>query len=349
MTAYNFATITADQALAIQVGDYLTLDGGPAARAVVRYLPADAGQPERIELTFGERTVVFGQNLAALTLRGALDVTDGSRLMIGDDDRQSTGGTSGHDALYGGAGHDVVHALAGDDRIQGNAGNDTLYGEGGADTISGGQGDDYIELGAPGEARGGWVHGNKGDDHIEGGLGADTLLGGHGDDVIHGNGGADYISGDLGNDVLQSGPGTAGATLSGGVGADTLIDASTGSDVLYGGEGHDLFEFQANRPPAAGVDAEIRDWETGDALRFLPQVQTFAASFAYKELVAADYASALDLANQAITAGTASHVAVQVGADVYVFADTGSPGDGADAAILLVGRSLTDIGAANFI
>ena len=41
-------------------------------------------------------------------------------------------------------------------------------------------------------------------------------------------------------------------------------------------------------------------------------------------------------------------MSAQVGANVFVFADLGDPADGADVAIMLVGRTLADIGLGNF-
>src|SRR5262249_20528308 len=118
MPAYAFETITPAQALNIQVGDYLTLASRPASRAVALYLAAAADQPERIELTIDGRTVVCGQNLSGLTLRGAFEIADGSRVVIGDEDRQTTGGSPLGDAIWGGDGHDIIHGMAGDDRVQ---------------------------------------------------------------------------------------------------------------------------------------------------------------------------------------------------------------------------------------
>ena len=61
------------------------------------------------------------------------------------------------------------------------------------------------------------------------------------------------------------------------------------------------------------------------------------------------YAQALSIANEHISASGAIYVAAQVGGDVYVFADTGDPQDGADVSILLTGRTLADIGLTNFV
>ncbi len=58
---------------------------------------------------------------------------------------------------------------------------------------------------------------------------------------------------------------------------------------------------------------------------------------------AADYAAALSAANAKIAAGASDYVAVKVGADVIVFADSHHNNGTADAAVVLVGKSLSDI------
>lgn len=382
MSTFAFETITADEALGIQSGDYLTLAAGPASRAVVRYLAALDVQPARIEMTIGERTVVFGAPLSDVTLRGAFAIADGSRVVIGDEDRQSIGGSPLGDALYGGDGHDVIHAGAGDDRVQGNAGNDTLYGDAGADTLSGGQGDDVIYVASYGEPRGAWAHGNKGDDQIVGGAGADTLLGGQGDDFIGGGDGNDYLSGDLNNDEILSGAGddtVAGgsgddtlnssdgsdlmlggdgndqlvaygfghATLDGGAGDDTIVSASPDASLLRGGAGHDRFELaNAGRPDPHTADV-IGDWESGDSLHFAPISIYGAQTGEYAEVVSDTFEHALVVANAQVMHG-AIYVAAQVGADVIVFAQTdGDVTNGADMAVILAGRTLADIDFGN--
>ena len=345
----------------------------------------------RIFVTFEGRTVAFSTNLVQLSRSGGLVMADGSKLYVGDtaDNRITFGG--GDDGLYGGPGSDTLNGEDGRDLIQGNSGDDLLVGGLGADSLYGGQGDDLIYTGrgvagVDGEA-GDWAHGNLGDDEVIGGAGGDTLLGGQGNDFIGGRDGDDYISGDLGDDDLSGGLGddrlqggegddilqggfgadllnggggndqlvTQGpdaSTMNGGAGADTLVSGGAGRDVLSGGEGRDRFEFVAKTAPAAGVEAEIRDWESGDTLSFaavsILSTQASILPLSYSEFVAGSYGEALSAANQHISATGAVYVSAQVGADVYVFADTGDPADGADIAILLTGRTLADIGLTNF-
>jgi hypothetical protein len=70
----------------------------------------------------------------------------------------------------------------------------------------------------------------------------------------------------------------------------------------------------------------------------------------YTEQTATDYADAVAKAGSIMSA-TVKYVAVQVGADVVVFADTnGTAGlQAGDDAVVLVGRSLTDIDYTNIV
>jgi Ca2+-binding RTX toxin-like protein len=280
---------------------------------------------------------------------------DGQDLLQGGSGDDRLIGGAGRDTLYGGAGDDVIvtsreddarvdeqgdwaHGNLGDDEITGGAGRDTLLGGQGDDFIRGGDGDDFIS-------------GDLGDDELHGGLGADTLLGGAGNDVLHGGFGGDRLDGGDGDDLLVA-QGPEAATLVGGAGADTLVAAGAGREVLLGGSGRDRFEFVAKTDPAIGVDAEVRDFEAHDSLSFA-EVSIYAQPailpLNYSEFVTTSYDEALRIANEQISAAGAKYVAAQVGENVYVFADTGDPADGADIAVLLVGRTLADIDLSNFV
>lgn len=308
--------------------------------------------------------------------------TSGERFTAGAGDDGVYGGP-GDDALYGGDGGDFIHGNADNDTLVGGAGSDTIHGGQGDDVIVTNR-----ETAALVDEQGDWAHGNLGDDQITAGAGRDTLYGGQGADQINGGDGSDYIAGDLGDDQLQGGLGSdtllGGAgndTLDGGfgldmlaggegddrlvaqgpeivilageAGSDTLTAASADKDILLGGSGRDRFEIINKTDPATRVDAEIQDWEDGDQLHFV-EVSIFGVGAAsilpreYSEFVATDYASALALANEHITFTGAKYVSAQVGQNVFVFADLGDPADGADSAVLLVGRSLNDIGLDDF-
>lgn len=397
MLAYAFDTITAEQALNIRAGDTLTFNGGPARSVSVVYQSYDplvlTPEVPKILVTFNGRTVAFATDIVQLSKIGALVMSDGSKLYIGDTSDERVTGSAGDDGLYGGPGSDIVDGGAGSDLLQGNSGNDDLRGGDGADTIYGGAGADTILTsssvsGVAGEP-GDWAHGNLGDDDIVGGDGGDTLLGGQGNDFIGGGDGNDVLSGDLGddellggmgwdtliggagNDVLQGGfgldvlnggdgddrlsaQGPEIAILLGDAGNDTLTAAGVDKEILEGGSGRDRFEIVAKATPGR-IDAEIRDWEAHDTLHF-PEVTIFtgapsAAAIlpqSYSEFVADTYEQAVAIANEHISAAGAKYVAAQVGSSVFVFADLGDPADGADASVMLVGRTLADIGLGAF-
>jgi hypothetical protein len=158
------------------------------------------------------------------------------------------------------------------------------------------------------------ITGTQGPDDIKGGIGADKLSGGDG---------ADMLRGEAGND-----------TLVGGGGADTL-SGGRGSDLLTGGPGHDLFQL-------GGPDVDrITDFTHGeDRLAFGDHLKLTDATFA--QGTAASYADALSFANSKITSGSADLVAVQVGANVVVFADS-THHNHIDATAMLIGKTLSGL------
>jgi Ca2+-binding RTX toxin-like protein len=192
---------------------------------------------------------------------------------------------------------------------------------------------------------------------VSGAAGNDTVTGTTGDDNLDGGPGADSVSGLAGNDHLSGGHGSEADTLNGGAGNDT-IDGGGGADVLTGGTGNDAFIVESvgfampttrgarpveNAMPTSVASLDrITDWTHGeDRLVFGFHDTATATTFATD--TQATYAAALASANTKIAAGTVDYVAVKVGADVIVFADSYHNNGTADAAVVLVGKSLTDI------
>lgn len=307
------------------------------------------GDPGDEHVTGGALDDGLYGGLGADTLAGL----EGNDLLHGGRGDDLLIGGQGADSLYGGQGDDIiyasdteagapgdagnfVHGNLGDDHLVGGGGDDWLYGGQGADFIAGGNGDDYLS-------------GDLGDDELHGGLGDDSLVGGDGDDTLQGGFGADRLGGGSGNDLLVA-QGPEGPWMRGDDGDDTLVAGGAGMDTLYGGAGRDRFEIVAKSAPSAAPEAVILDWEAHDTLSF-PEVGIFSSGIlppTYSEIVAGDYAHALAIANQHISAAGAKYVAAQVGDSVVVFADTNDPSDGADAAVFLVGRTLADIDLTNF-
>lgn len=155
-------------------------------------------------------------------------------------------------------------------------------------------------------------------DEIEGGKGADSLSGGEGDDRLEGEKGADTLDGGVGDD-----------TLSGGKGADDLT----------GGEGNDSFLIHGTAKSEAGLD-RILDFADGDRLVFDDGAVADEDNFA--TATATDFADALAQATALAEDGN-EYVAVQVGDDVIVFATEEGEAE-VDSAVILVGRTLTDVG-----
>jgi len=161
--------------------------------------------------------------------------------------------------------------------------------------------------------------------------GADRLKGGDGDDSISGLGGNDRLEGGKGNDTIDGGAG------------DDLIRGGKGADVVTGGAGHDTFVIDSGAKAATDLD-HILDFTHGeDRLVFDDAPAATAANFVTD--TQADFAHALADANAKMAAG-ADFVAVQVGADVIVFAD--EVGDHhVESAVLLVGKTLADISSSD--
>lgn len=123
-----------------------------------------------------------------------------------------------------------VSGEAGDDTIRGSGiaetffggdGNDQLFGNAGADVLDGGAGDDRLE-------------GETGNDLLTGDLGNDMLDGGDGNDTLNGGEGVDSISGGAGDDELRTqGRESFADTISGGLGADRIVNTRTGADLMF--------------------------------------------------------------------------------------------------------------------
>jgi Ca2+-binding RTX toxin-like protein len=111
--------------------------------------------------------------------------------------------------------------------------------------------------------------GGSGNDVLKGSNGNDVLIGGGGRDVLVGGEGKDILKGGLGSDILISGildntpgsGGTANETLDGGAGADYIVLANHGSDLitLEGGDTSDhllLMPYMTGN--VAGADGSLQ-------------------------------------------------------------------------------------------
>lgn len=128
-------------------------------------------------------------------------------------------------------------------------------------------------------------------------------------------------------------------------GAAADDDAGVGSVIQSGSDDADIFLAGDVAPDVDGL-AHVTGFAHGQDIIDFSGLDAIADSD-FASSTADDFAGALAAAN-AIMAGTGETVvAVQVGDDVIVFADTGDA-DQAGSAILLVGRTLSDVGAGDF-
>lgn len=153
---------------------------------------------------------------------------------------------------------------------------------------------------------------------------------------------AQTLSGTTESESLFGGAGSD--SLSGGDGDDTLAGGG-GADSLNGGAGADQFQVAGTAPTADGLDHVFDFTHAEDHLLFAGGIAATDANFA--TATATDYAAAMDAALQAVNGG-AAYVAVQVGLDVIVFANTDGDPATLDAAVVLVGKTLSDIVPTDF-
>jgi serralysin len=153
-------------------------------------------------------------------------------------------GGFGNDKLVGGPKADVLY---GDDPCDRSAGNDQIYGNGGNDLIRAGDGSDRVWAGDGNDQVAGDsdcinAPDRAGNDMIRGGNGNDDIFGDNGNDQLYGDNGNDYLSALYGSDRIE-----------GGAGNDQLYgdpdDRKLYADVLLGGTGRDLVDYQGYKKP----------------------------------------------------------------------------------------------------
>ena len=197
------------------------------------------------------------------------------------------------------------------DSISGLGGNDTLLGLGGADTLDGGAGTDTASYAASTAGvnvslAAGTAHG--GDAEGDTFVGIENLTGSAHNDTLEGDGGNNVLNGGVGIDAVSYGHATAGVTVSLaitaaqntiGAGTDILTafenligsqfnDVLTGNsaaNLLFGGDGADLFIFAASsvgkQRPAdfvadfSDLDGDRVDLSSIDARNFVGGNQKF--------------------------------------------------------------------------
>ncbi|MDZ8225484.1 calcium-binding protein [Nostoc sp. ChiVER01] len=173
-------------------------------------------------------------------------------------------GRFGNNRLLGGSANDTIKGGFGDDTIDGGAGNDTIDDGFGNNTIKGGFGNDTIEGGFDKDT----IDGGAGNDNIDGGSGNDSLLGGADNDRLIGGFGNDRLFGGFGNDTISGDFGnndnlitTDNQTISLTGNNNKLITNDNQSigltDVLTGGQGNDIFDFNSVLESQPGVLRDV--------------------------------------------------------------------------------------------
>jgi Ca2+-binding RTX toxin-like protein len=164
--------------------------------------------------------------------------------------------------------------------------------------------------------------------------GADVVTGGPLDDLLRAYGGADTLSGGAGDDTLDGGAG------------DDVINGGAGHDVIMTGGGADTVIVGLGQSGATTATADsIQGWDSGDLLLF---ANVPASAAEYVENTAGDLTVATTYASGLIVSGSANVVAVQVGADVVVYADSAANNGAIDDVVILTGRTLADVSYENF-
>ncbi|HYD18256.1 MAG TPA: type I secretion C-terminal target domain-containing protein [Patescibacteria group bacterium] len=250
-------------------------------------------------------------------------------------------GTTGSDSLNGTAGADVILLDKGNDTANGGAGNDIVDGGNGNDTLNGDANDDTL-LGGDGNDS---LDGGTGDDYMYGGDGNDTYVvdsildvadetdattDGGGIDSVRAS--VTYTLGDfIENGTITSG---TGLTLTGNGLANTLINASAGSNTLDGGAGSDIMSG------TGGGNTTFLVGSTGD---------TVTGANGASDLIVSDVSWSLATQSAGVenltlsaAAGAGATATGSTGANVITANDLGNTLDGGGANDTLVGGDGND-------
>jgi VCBS repeat-containing protein len=206
----------------------------------------------------------------------------------------------------------LVDGGTGNDVIDTGPGADTINGGGGNDTLNGGKGMDTVR----GEAGNDTLYGSEDNDTLTGGPGVDTIYGGSGDDTIRGGSENDTLYGGSGKD-----------TIYGDENNDTIV-GGFGADNLYGNGGVDTFVYLDNR-------------DTGD------KIHDFTANVDKIDFQALLSSGVLGFSADKLQAN--SVFIFQEGNNTIVQVDTNGNADNAELEITLVGVSVKDLDAQDFV
>lgn len=319
-------------------------------------------------------TLVSIENATGSASADWLVGTTGDNVLIGgagDDHIDSWGGT---DVLDGGDGNDALNTVSmllptpvgpattgslmiggdGNDSLQSGYSNDTMLGGAGDDVlgiedyattrvVDGGSGVDMLYFGSAGFSAGVVLDLNKAGpqliapgvvvtvaniENVSGSNGADIIVGDASANQLRGNSGADTLFGGGGNDQISGGDG------------DDYLAGGQGQDQLRGDTGSDTFGFALS--DGIGFDS-IQDFTTEDHILFADGPAGTSSN--YLEVASGDFA-ALDAA---FASSGVRYVAMQLNAEVLLFADLGDEGATYDQVVVLSANNLSAIDAGSIL
>ena len=306
------------------------LDGG-AGSDTASYLDAFS----RVEVRLWNGTGLMG-DAQGDTLSGIENVTGGSGndLLVGDFDVDNVlNGAGGNDVLYGLSGNDTLIGGAGADFLRGDGGIDTASYQDATERVEVRL---WNGTGAMGDAEGDTyqgienVIGGSGNDFIAATTGANVLIGAGGNDTLYGLAGNDTLIGGAGADFLRGDDGIDTASyqdatervevrLWNGTGAmgDAEGDTYQTIENVIGGSGNDFI--------AATTGANVLDGGNGnDTLYGLSGDDTLIGSAGH-DILRGD--GGADVLNGGIGTDTASYVSATSRVEVRLWNGTGLMGD----------------------
>lgn len=311
---------------------------------------------------------------------GGVDVLNGVENLHGSVHNDVLIGDAGVNYLHGGQGDDTLIGGGGDDHFEGGAGVDFIDGGEGYDTISYDDGfaaGAFVDLRVPvqypyDQARHGsdklisveGIWGSNYDDAFIGNAAENGLFGNGGNDTLTAIGGGDLLDGGAGDDLLTASA-QGGDVLRGGDGDDALVGGE-GLDTLVGGQGQDALSGGAEKDhfvfdvgDSVAIDAQgggvdiITGFGLNDQLVFNNALTAAGeGAWSFQASTADSYADALAFAMGRLVSGDPTNVytAVEVGADVFVFAGTvDGAGGHLDNVVQLWGVGLDAIAYHNFL
>lgn len=251
--AANNGTDYLEFGVGIDIQDLILRRNGNDLQIGITGLSGDAADFESI----GDRITVRDWYLTGNSIENFVFASTGTTNVVGMSMLGQS--TEGADTVVGTAGADWITAGGGDDIITGGASIDLLSGNGGNDTIRGDAGTDVL-------------YGGSGDDVLEGGAEGDTLVGGSGVDLASYANATTisvraYLGASFGNTRdadrdqytdIEGLEGSVGTDRLGGDAGANVLRGLVAADMLMGGAGDDIYEFNASNGQDTIVDAPLQ-------------------------------------------------------------------------------------------